>query len=166
MAIGNTFQQLFLLGANALWTMAIEYGVEQQEAGFSKEDWDLLVQAECWNNSERMKVASVLGNAVSITLRVAGLPAVALPGAFVAAVICKLCAPCNRLVAAMMAPESFDAMSAVGLTGESKDIITSKNQMLALVVYFSSAQFGALENFAIDEVTAAAVIASQAEENG
>lgn len=158
--IGNTFQQLFLLGANELAIAGIEYGPDQQAAGFTQEEWLLLTSPECWTKSEQMKMPSIISNAISITLRTAGLPAVPLPGAYVAAVICKLVSPCNRLVAAASAPESFDAMSAVGLVAESMKVITTQEQMYALVIYFSSAQFGALENFAIDEVVAAAVIAN------
>ncbi len=162
--IGNTYQQLFLLGANELASTPKEYGPEQQAAGFTKDEWDLLTDATCWTKSEQMKIGSILSSAVSITLRTAGLPPTPLPGAFVAAVICKLVAPCNRLVAATSAPESFDAMSAVGLTTESVKIITSKEQMYALVLYFSSAEFGALERYRIDPEVEAAVIQQQLEE--
>ncbi len=162
--IGNTYQQLFLLGANELATSDIEYGSQQQSAGFTREEWELLTEPECWSKSEQMKVASILAAAVSITLRIAGLPAVPLPGAYVAAVICKLVAPCNRILAAASAPESFDAMSAVGLVSESVKVITSKEQMYALVVYFSSAEFGALETFRLDEETETAVIEAQSAE--
>lgn len=161
--IGNTFQQLFLIGANELATAPKEYGPEQQAAGFTQEEWELLCSDECWTKAEQMKIPSILASAVSITLRTAGLPPVPLPGAYIAAVICKLVTPCNRLIAAASSPESFDVMSAVGLTGESKEIITTKSQMYALVVYFSSAQFGALENFKIDDIIEESVITEQAE---
>lgn len=162
--IGNTFHQLFLLGANKLASMDMTYGVDQQEAGFTQEEWTLITQNSCWSRTQQMQMPSILSAAVSITLRVAGLPPAPLPGAFVAAMICKLCAPCNRLVAAASAPESFDVLSAVGLTGESQKIITSREQMYALVVYFSSAEFGALESFRIDDIIAASVIAAEAAE--
>lgn len=158
----NTYQNLFLLGANELATHTQEYGPEQQAAGFTKDEWDLLTADECWSKSEQMKIPSILSSAVSITLRTAGLPPVPLPGAYVAAVICKLVHSCNRLVAAASAPESFDVLSAVGLNSETKTIITTKEQMYSLVVYFSSAQFGALESFAIDSMVEAQVIAEQA----
>lgn len=159
----NTYQNLFLLGANVLASVARSaYGPVQQAAGFTSDEWNLLTSPDCWTKAEQMKIGSILANAVSITLRTAGLPPVPLPGAFVAAVICKLCAPCNRLVAAASAPESFDVMSAVGITSDSLKIITSKEQMYALVVYFSSAEYGALEQFNVDEVAAAQVILDQA----
>lgn len=164
MYIGNTFQQLFLIGANQLAVSGQVYGVEQQAAGFSQEEWDTLTSPDCWTKTEQMKIGNIVANAISITLRTAGLPPVPLPGAYVAAVICKLVAPCNRLLAAASAPESFDAMSALGLTGESLNVITTKQQMYALVMYFSSAEFGALESFPIDDIIAAQVLAEQAEE--
>lgn len=162
--IGNTFHQLFLLGANRLATMDLQYGPEQQEAGFTQEEWLLLTQEECWSKAQQMQMPTIISALVSITLRIGGLPAIPLPGAFVAACICKVVQPCNRLLAAASAPESFDAMSAAGLTAESQKIITSKEQMYALVVYFSSAEYGALESFPIDDIIAAAVIAAEADD--
>lgn len=159
--IGNTFQQLFLLGANQLVASGTAYGPDQQAAGFTQEEWELLTQPECWTNAQQMKVPSIISAAVSITLRVAGLPPVPLPGAFVAATICKLVAPCNRLIAAASSPESFDALSASGITGEPVEIITTKSQMYALVVYFSSAQFGALDNVALSAAAEQIVLEQQ-----
>lgn len=161
--IGNTYQQLFLLGANELAVAGAEYGPTQQAAGFTQDEWLLLTAPDCWTKSEQMKIASILANAVSITLRTAGLPPVPLPGAYVAAVICKLVAPCNRLIAAASAPESFDLMSAAGISAESVKIITTKEQMYGLVVYFSSAEFGALGSFLLNAGVQEAVLALQQE---
>lgn len=159
----NTYMQLFLLGANELATHTADYGPEQQSAGFSNEEWNLLTSETCWSKSEQMKISSVLASAVSITLRTAGLPPTPLPGAYIAATICKLIAPCNRLVAAASAPESFDVLSATGFTEESRHVITSKEQMFALVIYFSSNEFGALESFAIDSLVEEDVLSAQGE---
>lgn len=162
--VGNTYQQLFLLGANQLAShLGEEYGPVQQAAGFTAEEWRLLTQPECWNDVERRQVPSALQSAVAITLRVAGLPPTPLPGAYVAAVICKLCAPCNRLVAAACAPESYDVLSAVGLTKESQHVITTKEQMYALVTYFSSAEFGALESFRLEREIEEFVLSEQSD---
>lgn len=161
MPIGNTFQSLFLLGANALVATGTVYGPDQQAAGFTEEEWDTLTSTTCWTKSEIMKIPSILSAAVSITLRIGGLPAVPLPGAFVAATICKLVAPCNRLLAAANAPESFDAMSASGITGDPVEIITTKQQMYSLVTYFSSAQFGALENITLSAAVQEVILEQQ-----
>ena len=148
--IGNTFQSLFLVGANKLASNKTEYTDIQKAQGFTKEEWDLLCSEECWTQEERLKIPALVSTAVSCTLRAAGLTPVPLPGAFVAATICRLVCPCNRYVAALAAPESFDVMSASGLTGPVEDNITTKKQMLALVTYFSSAEYGALENVALN----------------
>lgn len=161
MGIANTFQSLFLLGANLLVSISKEYGPEQQAAGFTQEDWDTLTQEECWTKAQQMKLPSIISSAVSITLRIAGLPAIPLPGAFVAATICKYVAPCNRLVAAASAPESYDALSSSGINQEPLEIITTKQQMYSLVIYFSSAEFGALENAKIDAAVEQAVLEQQ-----
>lgn len=157
----QNYNDLFLLGANELVAMTKVYGPDQIAAGFTEEEWSLLTQEDCWTISQQRKIKSVLASACSITLAIAGLPPAPLPGAYVAAVICKLCAPCNRLVAANQAPESFDARSALGLVGESIEVITSQAQMYALVVHFSSAEFAALSSFPVSEVVNAAVEAMQ-----
>lgn len=159
--IGNTFQQLFLTGANELATSSIEYGPEQQAAGFTQDEWDLLTTRTCWTKSEQQRMPNIINSAVSITLRTAGLPSVPLPGAYVAAVICKLIAPCNRLLAAASSPESYDVMSASGIQGTSTKVITTKEQMYALVVVFSSAEFGALSSWRMNEEIAQAVLDAQ-----
>lgn len=159
--IGNTFHQLFLLGADELAAAPIEYGEMHQTAGFTKDDWDLLSQKECWTPAQVMNLPTLINTLVSITLKIGGLPAVPLPGAFVAASICKNIAPCNRLLAAASAPESFDAMSASGILGASVKTITSKEQMYALVIYMSSADYGALSSFRLNDEIEDAVIAEQ-----
>ena len=159
--IGNTFQSLFLVGANELASHGVEYGPEQQSAGFNKEEWDLLQKETCWTKAEQRKIPSALTNAVSVTLQTAGLPPIQLPGAYIAACICKLVNPCNRLVACISAPESFDALSASGITGPSEIKITTKQQMMGLVTYFSSAEFGALESFMLDAETQRLVLEEQ-----
>lgn len=161
--IGNTFQQLFLIGANELATAPIEYGEIQAAAGWTQDDWELLTTKNCWNKTEQQKLPSLLSNTVSITLKTAGLPAISLPGCYIAAVICKLVSPCNRLLAALSAPESFDSMSASGIVDSSEIIVTTKQQMMALVVYFSSADFAALSSWRMNEDIAQAVLANQLE---
>ena len=149
--IGNSFQQLFLLGANQLAHLPVEYGPVHQTAGFKQQDWEILTQEEMWSKKQRMQIAAILAEAVSISMIEAGLTPTPLPGCNVAAIICKLVKPCNRMVAAEVAPMSYDAMSATGITAAPQEIMTETWQMKALVTYFSSAEFGALESFAIDK---------------
>ena len=83
---------------------------------------------------------SVLSEAVNITMTLAGLPAEPLPGQYVAAVIATLVAPCNRLVAAQRAPETYDAVSASGLVESAEVLPMPPTQMVALVMAYSSGQ--------------------------
>lgn len=161
----NTFKQLFQMGANKLATAPQEFGAVQKAAGFTQDEWELLTTDEGWTQAERMKLKTLISNAVSITLTTAGLPAVPLPGAYVAAVICHLVAPCNRLVAAAAAPESFDALSAVGIHTVSTKVITTQEQMYALVLYFSSDDYEALSSFKISEEIEEAVAHAISQEN-
>lgn len=147
----SVYQQLFLNGANNLASFTQEYTEQVQAAGFSQEEWDLLTEKKCWTPQQRQQISGVIAAAVSITLTIAGLPATRMPGAFVAAIICKLVEPCNRPVAAMHAPASFDALSAVGLTREVEIIQTPPEQMMALVLHFSSREFQKLINVTVDE---------------
>lgn len=163
--IGNSFHQLFTLGANLLATMPIQFGSEQQAAGFTKDEWDLLTQKKCWNNEEVQKLPTLINSLVSITLRIGGLPSTPLPGAYVAASICSIIAPCNRFLAASAAPESYDAMSASGIQTTSEIITTSREQMYALVTYFTSAEFGALSSFRLNDEIEDAVIQAQIDAN-
>lgn len=156
------FNDLYMLGANELAAYTQEYGPDQIAAGFTQEDWNVLVQDDCWSKTEQQKIPAILSNACSITLRVAGLAPVPLPAPYIAATICKLCAPCNRLVAAQSAPRGFDSRSALGFDGESLEVPATTYQMMALVEYFSSADFAALASFPVSEVVNAAVAAQQA----
>lgn len=153
----SRFNDLYMLGANELAAYSPVYGPEQIAAGFKQEDWNLLVQESCWTKEEQQKIPAILSNACSITLRVAGLAPVPLPAAYVAATICKLCQACNRLVAASSAPRAFDSRSALGFDGESIERPVTPAQMMALVEYFSSAEFAALAAFPVSEVISAAV---------
>lgn len=157
----SKFNDLYMLGANELAAYTKDFGPQQIAAGFKMEDWNLLVQDECWTKEEQLKFASILSNACSMTLRVAGLAPVPLPAAYVAATICKLCAPCNRLVAAQSAPRAFDSRSALGFDGASEERPVGAAQMMALVEYFSAKDFAALAAFPVSEVVAAAVAAQQ-----
>lgn len=150
MSVGYGFCETFLVGADELACMPAEYGVQQQAAGFTQEQWNLLTSKDLWTAAERDRIPSLLVTALSISLRVAGLPPSPVPGAYVAAVIAKLVAPCNRQVACHSAPESFDLMAAAGVTGTSQVVPTKREQLLGLVAVFSSGDFRSLAQFKID----------------
>ena len=128
---------LFRMSALTLGDHTHPFGPRQREVGLIAEDWALLTQEELWTPDQARRVPNVLANVVSATLAVAGIPAVALPGCYVAACIVCLVAPPSRLVAAMRAPETFDAQAASGLSGPVEIIATGYEQMQALVIAYS-----------------------------
>ena len=129
--------RMFEGGALTLVSDQMEYTKRHAEAGFSKPEWDLLTQKEYWNADQARQVSSILAEATSISLRLAGIPAVPLPGQYVAALICKLVAPANRLTAALRAPRTFEAENAAGVSGPVAVKETTPEQMMSLVMYFS-----------------------------
>lgn len=112
------------------------FGARQAEAGFTKPDYELLCQHTYWSIDQRRRIPSILANAVSISLSIAGLPPVPLPGHYVAAVIVNLVHPCNLLLACASAPESFDAMAASGLIEPTDVRSTTHEQLQGLMMAY------------------------------
>lgn len=159
--IAKTYGQLFVAGCNELASAPKEYGSIHKNAGFNQDEWELLTQPECWSRQNYRQMASIIGNAVSLTLNIASLPAVALPAQYVAMVIVKLVAPCNRICAGHCAPESYDAMSAVGIVSQSEVVTTTREQMVALILYFSGVE-NDLSHWPVDGIMEAELIEEQA----
>ena len=130
--------RMMAIGAMQLVTLGKEHTAQHAAAGFSAEEWNLLTQETPWSQEQRRQVRSVLAEAVNVTLELAGLPSEPLPGQYVAAVIVKVVAPCNRLVAAYRAPETYDAVSASGLVGPTDIVEMTASQMVSLVTAYSS----------------------------
>ena len=128
---------IFARGARTLVVAGREYGPIQSGAGFSKVNWDTLVQKEPWHPHQARGCTTLITEAVSISLTIAGLPATPLPGHFVAATIATLVSPANRVMAALKAPRTFDAQSASGLTGPVEILDTPPEQMISLVLALS-----------------------------
>lgn len=150
--------RMFEAGALTLVSDQMDYTKRHAEAGFAKPDWDLLTQPEYWNADQARQVSSILAEACSISLRLAGIPAVPLPGQYVAALICKLVAPSNRLTAALRAPRTFEAESASGVSGPVAVQETSPEQMMSLVMYFSNALTADLPENGVDPRVVEAVL--------
>lgn len=157
----KSFQQLFLVGARKLVAAGKEFGDVQRAAGFAEEEWELLTQKECWNVDQQRQIPSLITNAVSMTMAIAGLPAVPLPVENVAATISLLVAPCNQQVAAHNAPEAFDSMSASGLVGPSVVKNVKKEQLLSQINYFATQNFLILEALQMDSIIEKAVQEAQ-----
>ena len=131
--------RLFDLGAQALTrdlgdrATALQYGIDA-------DSWNLLTQVQPWTPEQARRVTTALADVVSASLTVAGIPAVPLPGQYVAVVIARTVSPCNRITAAMKAPDTFDAMAASGLANAVEIKDTPREQMIGLVMAYSSGQ--------------------------
>lgn len=112
------------------------YMALHREYGLSKEDWDLVTQSEPWNTEQRMRVRSVLAECCQISLTIAGLPANSLPAQFVAAMIAAIVSPCNLLVAATRAPESFDAVASANTQKVFELTPVLREQMISLCMLY------------------------------
>lgn len=133
----SNFFEVFQNGANALVSDGFRYGKIHAQHGLSQSEWDLLTQNEIWTQVERRKVRSILSEVINVSLTIAGLPSTPLPGQYVAAIIAKLVAPCNRIVCCQRVPETYDAMAASGLSGTVEVNPMSAEQMVALVLAYS-----------------------------
>ena len=131
--------QSMALGAHAL---AEEFGGKHarayKAAGFTEAEWNLLTQNEMWTAAERRRVRSILKEAIDVSMTLAGMAAAPLPAHYVAAVVTKLVAPCNRLVAAQRTPEAYDAMAASGHKQPIAIEMVPQETMIALVMAYSS----------------------------
>jgi len=123
------------MGAEALASR--QYGSIHREHGIMDADWRLLTQETNWTPSEARKIRSLLASVVEVCMTIAGMPPVPLPAQYVAATIAIVVAPANRMVAAMKAPDTFDAFSASGLNQEMEVKTTEREQMMALVMAYS-----------------------------
>jgi len=113
------------------------YGELHRGYGLMQDDFNLLVQEEHWTPDDARRIRSILASVIEVSLTIAGMPAVPLPGQYAAAVIAILVSPANRIVACMKVPETFDAVSASGLHEDFVIRPMRPEQMIALVVAYS-----------------------------
>jgi len=132
---------IFRRGAEEL-ARGQSYGSVHRSHGLLEADWDLLTQDEHWTPEQARRCRSVLASVCEVALTIAGMPAVPLPGQYVAAVIAIVVGPANRLVACMKVPETFDAVAASGLHTEFEIRPMKPEQMIALVLAYSGGMGG------------------------
>lgn len=127
----------FRHGAQILAKDERKYTSLHKGHGIEQSHWDLLTQEEYWSPDQARQMRSILASVVEVAMTIAGMPAIPLPGQYVAALIAEVVAPANRLVACTKAPDTFDAVAASGLIGthEVKDM--SVQQLMALVIAYS-----------------------------
>lgn len=127
----------FRVGARTLAKDNCKYTELHKGHGIDSHAWDLLTQDEVWSADEVRQMRSVLGNIAEVAMSIAGMPSIPLPGQYMAAVICEVVAPCNRFLAAMKVPATFDAVAAAGITESFQVKEMSTEQMMALVLAYS-----------------------------
>lgn len=108
-----------------------------REHGIAPADWQLITQDEHWTAEEARRVRGILASVIEVSMTLAGLPPVPLPGQYAAAIIAIVVAPCNRFVAAQRVPDTFDAAAASGLEGTMEIRPMKREQMFALVMAYS-----------------------------
>lgn len=105
--------------------------------GIDESHWDLLTQSEYWSPDQARQMRSILASVAEVSMTIAGMPAVALPGQYMAALIAEVVAPANRLLACTKAPDTFDADAASGIMGTHVVKDMSFQQLMALVIAYS-----------------------------
>ena len=127
----------FRMGAAQLARDNRKYGTLHKEHGIDQHEWSILTQDEYWSPDQARQMRTVLASAVEVSMTIAGIPAIPLPGQYVAAFIAEVVSPCNRFVACTKAPDTFDAMDASGLMTTSEVTTMTTQQLMALVLAYS-----------------------------
>ena len=127
----------FQHGAQILAKDNCKYTELHKGHGIDEHHWQMLTQAEYWSPDQTRQMRSILANVLEVSMTIAGMPAIPLPGQYVAALIAEVVAPANRLLACTKAPDTFDADAASGLLGthEIKDM--PFEQLASLVLVYS-----------------------------
>ena len=127
----------FKVGARKLAEADRQYTELHKAHGIEETHGKLLTQEEYWTPDQARAIRSILASVVEVSMTIAGMPPIPMPGQYVAAVIAVIVAPCNRMVACVKAPDTFDASDASGLLGTSEVKDMPPQQLMALVLAYS-----------------------------
>lgn len=132
----------FKIGAKRIAQSERKYTDLHKAHGIEQAHWELLTQDEYWTPDQARAIRSILASVIEVSMTIAGMPAIPLPGQYCAALIAEVVSPCNKMLACVKAPDTFDAMDASGLleTSTVKDMTTQ--QLMALVIFYSSGEIG------------------------
>ena len=128
----------FKIGARKLAQAEKEYSDLHKAHGIEQSHWELLTQSEYWTPDQARAIRSILANVIEVSMTIAGMPPIPLPGQYVAAVIATVVAPCNRMLACVKAPDTFDAAMASGFMGSPEVQDMTPQQLMALVIAYSA----------------------------
>ena len=127
----------FKIGARRIAKDEKRYTDLHKAHGIEQAHWELITQREYWTPDQSRAVRSVLANVIEVSMTIAGMPAVPLPGQYVAALIAEVVAPCNYMIAAVKAPDTFDATDASGLLGDYEVKTMEYQQLMALILAYA-----------------------------
>ena len=133
----NEVHVAFQHGAQLLAAEQCKYTELHKGHGIDQHHWEILTQREYWSPDQARQIRSILANVIEVAMTISGMPAIPLPGQYVAAVIAHIVAPVNRMVACVKAPDTFDADAASGLLGTHEVVDMPVQQLLALTIAYS-----------------------------
>lgn len=133
MDIHKAFQH----GARILAKEECRYTTLHKGHGIEEHHWLLITQHEYWSPDQARQIRAILASVLEVSLTIAGMPAIPLPGQYVASVISEVVAPPNRMLACIKAPDTFDAVAASGIMGTHEVKPMSSQQLMGLVLVYS-----------------------------
>lgn len=138
----QTLHSAFRQGAEVLARANCLYSDIHRGYGLSKDDWELLTKETHWTPDETRAIRAILASVIEISMTIAAMPATPLPGQYAAAVIAIVVSPANRIMAAFRCPDTFDAVSAAGITEPFEVKPMAREQMISLVMAYSGGYGG------------------------
>lgn len=133
MNLHNTFK----IGAQKLAQAQRKYTELHKSHGIDEAHWELLTSEEYWTPDQARAIRSILASVLEVSMTIAGMPAIPLPGQYAAALITEVVSPCNRLLACTKAPDTFDAFDASGLLKDHEVRTMPATQLMALTIAYS-----------------------------
>jgi hypothetical protein len=132
----------FMVGAMKIAQNDCKYLDLHKAHGIEQSHWELITQEEYWTQDQARAVRSILANVIEISMTIAGMPPIPLPGQYAAAVIATVVSPCNRMVACIKCPDTFDALDASGLLQETEIKPMKPEQLMGLTMAYSAGYKG------------------------
>lgn len=127
----------FRMGAEQLAQAHCKYTNLHKGHGIDPYHWEILTQQEYWSPEQARDMRSIIANVLEVSMTIAGMPAVPMPGQYLAALISEVVAPANRLLACTKAPDTFDAIAAAGLMETHVVKPMKVEQLMGLVLVYS-----------------------------
>lgn len=132
----------FQIGAQRLAEDNCRYADIHKAHGIDQAHWDLLTSSEYWTAEESRQIRPIIQAVAEASMTIASMPALPLPGHYLAALIAHVVKPVNQLIACTKVPETYDAITAAGLDKETELQTMTYQQMTGLVMAYSGGYVG------------------------